>query len=42
MVESQRRKPLNTLKRWTFQQWQRAQRVTPEKVMRKLGLAGAA
>ena len=41
MVESQRRKPLNTLKRWTLQQWQRAQHVTPAKVMRKLGLAGA-
>ncbi|HEY73981.1 MAG TPA: B12-binding domain-containing radical SAM protein [Thermoflexia bacterium] len=37
MAESQRRKPLNTFNRWTHRQWQRARRVTPVKVMRKLG-----
>jgi anaerobic magnesium-protoporphyrin IX monomethyl ester cyclase len=42
MAESQRRKPINTLKRWTRRQWQRARRATPAKVMRKLGLARAA
>jgi len=41
MAESQRRKPVNALKRWTSRQWQRARRITPAKVMRKLGLAGA-
>jgi len=41
MAESQRRKPINVLKRWLRHQWQRASRVTPAKVMRKLGLAGA-
>ncbi|MFN2270140.1 MAG: B12-binding domain-containing radical SAM protein [Anaerolineae bacterium] len=39
MAESQRRKPINTLKRWLHHQWQRARRATPAKVMRKLGLA---
>ena len=39
MRESQRRKPLNDLKRWTGRQWQRARRVTPAKVMRKLGFS---
>jgi radical SAM superfamily enzyme YgiQ (UPF0313 family) len=39
MAESQRRKPVNALKRWMRHQWQRAQRVTPEKVVRKLGLS---
>ncbi|MBN1977146.1 MAG: B12-binding domain-containing radical SAM protein [Anaerolineae bacterium] len=41
MAESQRRKPINTLKRWLRHQWQRARRATPAKVMRKLGLARA-
>jgi anaerobic magnesium-protoporphyrin IX monomethyl ester cyclase len=41
MAESQRRKPLNALKRWARQQWQRARRATPAKVMRRLGLARA-
>jgi radical SAM superfamily enzyme YgiQ (UPF0313 family) len=41
MAESQRRKPANTFKRWSSRQWQRARRVTPAKVMRKLGLARA-
>jgi anaerobic magnesium-protoporphyrin IX monomethyl ester cyclase len=40
MAESQRRKPINTFKRWVHGQWQRARRVTPAKVMRKLGLTG--
>ena len=40
MAESQRRKPLNSLRRWTSGQWQRARRVTPALVIRKLGLAG--
>jgi len=40
MQESQRRKPLNGFKRWADHQWQRAHRVTPAKVMRKLGLSG--
>jgi len=39
MAESQRRKPINALRRWMRHQWQRAQRVTPQKVMRKLGLS---
>jgi radical SAM superfamily enzyme YgiQ (UPF0313 family) len=39
MAESQRRKPVNALKRWMGRQWARAQRVTPRKVMCKLGLA---
>ncbi len=39
MEESQRRKPINAFKRWIDHQWQRAQRVTPEKVMRKLSLS---
>jgi anaerobic magnesium-protoporphyrin IX monomethyl ester cyclase len=39
MAESQRRKPINAFKRWLRYQWQRARRATPEKVMRKLGLA---
>jgi radical SAM superfamily enzyme YgiQ (UPF0313 family) len=38
MEESQRRKRLNAFKRWVNEQWERAQRVTPEKVLRKLGL----
>lgn len=38
MAESQRRKPLNTLKRWIRRQWQRARRATPAKVIRKLGV----
>jgi len=41
MAESQRRKLVNTLKRWTRHQWQRARRATPAKVMRKLGLTWA-
>lgn len=39
MAESQRRKPVNALKRWAEEQWRRARRVTPHKVARKLGLA---
>ncbi len=42
MAESQRRKPTNAFKRWMNRQWQRAQRITPQKVLRKLGLAGSA
>jgi radical SAM superfamily enzyme YgiQ (UPF0313 family) len=42
MAESQRRKPFNALKRWLDRQRRRAQRVTPQKVIRKLGLAGKA
>jgi len=38
MRESQRRKPFNSFKRWTRHQWARARRITPAKVMRKLGL----
>jgi len=38
MKESQRRKPINSLKRWLRHQWARARRITPAKVMRKLGL----
>jgi radical SAM superfamily enzyme YgiQ (UPF0313 family) len=38
MAESQRRKPVNALRRWVGQQWQRARRATPAKVMQKLGL----
>jgi anaerobic magnesium-protoporphyrin IX monomethyl ester cyclase len=41
MEESQRRKPLNSLKRWVRSQWRRARRITPAKVLRKLGLAAA-
>jgi radical SAM superfamily enzyme YgiQ (UPF0313 family) len=35
MKESQRRKPINALKRWANEQWERAQRATPQKVVRK-------
>jgi radical SAM superfamily enzyme YgiQ (UPF0313 family) len=38
MAESQRRKPVNAVRRWAGHQWQRARRATPAKVMRKLGL----
>jgi radical SAM superfamily enzyme YgiQ (UPF0313 family) len=41
MAESQRRKPFNAFKRWTRRQWRRARRVTPAKVVRKLGLVRA-
>ncbi len=41
MAESQRRKPLNAFKRWVGHQWERAQRVTPQKVMSKLGMAAS-
>jgi radical SAM superfamily enzyme YgiQ (UPF0313 family) len=41
MAESQRRKTFNAFKRWGRQQWERARRATPAKVMRKLGLARA-
>jgi len=41
MEESQRRKPLNTFKRWVHHQWQRSRRATPAKVMRKMGLKAA-
>ena len=40
MAESQRRKPINALRRWGTSQWERAHRVTPEKVIQKLGLNG--
>jgi len=39
MAESQRRAPVNAFKRWGRRQWERARRVTPAKVMRKLGFA---
>jgi len=39
MAESQRRKPFSAFKRWARHQWRRARRVTPAKVIRKLGLA---
>jgi radical SAM superfamily enzyme YgiQ (UPF0313 family) len=35
MAESQRRKPINAFKRWVRHQWQRVQRVTPQKLGRK-------
>jgi radical SAM superfamily enzyme YgiQ (UPF0313 family) len=41
MAESQRRRPINAFLRWTRSQWQRARRVTPAKVIRRLGLAGS-
>jgi anaerobic magnesium-protoporphyrin IX monomethyl ester cyclase len=41
MAESQRRKPVNAFKRWLHNQWQRARRATPAKVMHKLRLAKA-
>ncbi len=41
MAESQRRRPINALKRWVDHQWRRAQRATPQKVMGKLGFAGS-
>ncbi len=42
MAESQRRTPLHAAKRWLRYQWRRARRITPAKVMRKLGLLHAA
>jgi len=36
MIESQRRKPINAFKRWMRRQWQRARRITPQKVFHKL------
>jgi len=39
MAESQRRKPVNALSRWTRHQWQRARRATPAKVVHKLRAA---
>ena len=39
MAESQRRKPINRFRRWLRRQWQRVRRITPAKVVRKLGLA---
>ncbi|NLE46611.1 MAG: B12-binding domain-containing radical SAM protein [Chloroflexi bacterium] len=39
MLESQRRTPVNAFKRWAARQWSRARRITPAKVMRRLGLA---
>lgn len=39
MRESQRRKLPNAFRRWVKRQWGRAQRATPEKVLRKLGLS---
>lgn len=41
MQESQRRKPLNSARRWAAHQWRRARRATPRKVLRKLGLLRA-
>jgi anaerobic magnesium-protoporphyrin IX monomethyl ester cyclase len=41
MAESQLREPRNVFKRWIRLQFQRARRVTPAKVMRKLGLTRA-
>ena len=38
MQESQRRKSINVLRRWFRHQWARARRVTPAKVLQKLGL----
>ncbi len=38
MQESQRRKPLNSARRWAAHQWQRARRATPRKVLQKIGL----
>jgi radical SAM superfamily enzyme YgiQ (UPF0313 family) len=42
MEESQRRRPMNILKRWLVDQWGRLTRLTPSKVMRKLGLSRSA
>ncbi|MBN1953421.1 MAG: B12-binding domain-containing radical SAM protein [Anaerolineae bacterium] len=42
MMESQRRKPLNRFRRWASYQGQRVRRLTPAKVMRRLGLARSA
>ncbi len=39
MAESQRRTPLNALRRSARRQWQRVRRLTPARVLRKLGLA---
>ncbi|MGD2177842.1 MAG: radical SAM protein, partial [Anaerolineae bacterium] len=39
MAESQRRRPMNALRRWADDQWRRAKRATPGKVVKKLGLA---
>lgn len=39
MAESQRRTPMNALRRWMGRQWERAQRITPQKLIHKLGLA---
>ncbi len=41
MAESRRRKPANSFRRWLRFQWRRARRITPAKVLRKLGLAPA-
>jgi len=41
MAESQRRKPINAFKRWIAGQWERAQRITPRKVVAKLGFNGS-
>jgi radical SAM superfamily enzyme YgiQ (UPF0313 family) len=40
MAESQRRKPINAFKRWIDGQWERARRITPGKVVAKLGFDG--
>ncbi|MFW6082554.1 MAG: B12-binding domain-containing radical SAM protein [Chloroflexota bacterium] len=37
MAESQRRKPVNTLRRWLDHQQRRLRRATPQKVIQKLG-----
>jgi radical SAM superfamily enzyme YgiQ (UPF0313 family) len=41
MAESQRRTPKNTFRRWIGRQWERAKRVTPEKLIRRAGLASS-
>ncbi len=38
MADSQRRTPANAARRWLAAQWQRARRITPAKVLRKLGV----
>lgn len=42
MAASQRRKPINAFKRSARRQWRRVRRLTPAKVLRKLGLVPSA
>jgi len=42
MQESQRRRPWNGFKRWARSQWARLRRLTPAKVLRRLGLRRSA